>query len=131
MSNPSPGGPGSVRASNFTLVGATRLSLQSFRVSRFTLSKVRICHESLNKELLRVISQEAIYRQLVPGNLQKENRFTFKFSHYILWNQTTLFETLLMCYQSGPVARTAVGGLQVASCDMPLVAPQLVWFLLE
>ncbi|XP_033626167.1 anillin-like [Asterias rubens] len=40
VSNPSPGGPGSVRASNFTLVGATRLSLQSFRVSRFTLSKV-------------------------------------------------------------------------------------------
>ena len=39
---------------------------------------------------------------------------------YILWNRTTLFVTLLMCYQSGPVARTAVGGLQVTSCDMAL-----------
>ncbi|XP_022084050.1 anillin-like [Acanthaster planci] len=37
---PSPGGPGSVRASSFTLVGATRLTLQSCRVNRFMLSKV-------------------------------------------------------------------------------------------
>ncbi|XP_038076646.1 anillin-like [Patiria miniata] len=37
---PSPGGPGYVRASSFTLVGAARLTLQSCRVNRFTLSKV-------------------------------------------------------------------------------------------
>ncbi|XP_072014096.1 uncharacterized protein [Amphiura filiformis] len=36
----SPGGPGAIRTSAFTLVGTSRLSLASSKVSRFTLSKV-------------------------------------------------------------------------------------------
>ena len=35
----------------------------------------------------------AIYRQPVPGNLQEEQAFTFQYSHFVLGDHETLFES--------------------------------------
>ena len=71
------------------------------------------------------MSHEAIYRQPEPGNLQEKKTFTLECLHIILVDRKTLSEKLLKCYQSCPVAGTAVGSAKllatVASCDKALM----------
>ena len=69
----------------------------------------------------RSMSHEAIYRAI---SMKMNGVSSYPFT-YILGEPKTLFEKLLMCYQSGRVVCTAVGCLQVAckvaACDKALI----------
>ena len=55
-------------------------------------------------------------RQFTCNQFQKDKAFTFEITHIFL----QIADKLLLCYQSGPAAYTAVGCLQVACKSWPM-----------